>query len=168
MQRHQLIAGEHTSALFRVAESASIVRRHAQQLRRHAVRGQNVIPRRALDAPRNSSFAATSLVPALRLPYLAAAVQRRSHRSPAAPNAGCFLAGGMIAVAQRRMPANERLLRRQEVEHRVGLKKSAIYQRIAKGAFPVPVPDEDGTNVRWLESEIRAYIAARKRARDAG
>ncbi|MGO1068384.1 helix-turn-helix transcriptional regulator [Lysobacter sp. CA199] len=74
----------------------------------------------------------------------------------------------MMAVAQRRMPANERLLRRQEVEHRVGLKKSAIYQRIAKGAFPVPVPDEDGTNVRWLESEIRAYIAARKRARDAG
>lgn len=57
-----------------------------------------------------------------------------------------------MAVAQSRVPAYERLLRRQEVEARVELKKSAIYQRIAKGAFPVPVPDEDGTNVRWLES----------------
>ena len=73
-----------------------------------------------------------------------------------------------MRAAQRRMPANERLLRRREVESRVGLKKSAIYQRIAKGVFPVPVPDEDGANVRWLESEIRAYIAARKRARDGG
>ncbi|WP_428995237.1 helix-turn-helix transcriptional regulator [Lysobacter enzymogenes] len=55
-----------------------------------------------------------------------------------------------------RLPANERLLRSEEVEKKVGLKKSAIYQRIARGELPFSVPDEDGTNVRWLDSEIRA------------
>ncbi|MGH8082454.1 MAG: helix-turn-helix transcriptional regulator [Lysobacter sp.] len=64
--------------------------------------------------------------------------------------------------------APERLLRRREVESHVGLKKSAIYQRMEKGLFPRPVPDEDGRNVRWLESEVLAYIASRKRARDEG
>lgn len=38
-----------------------------------------------------------------------------------------------MRTAQVRVRANERLLRRREVESRVGLKKSAIYQRIAKG-----------------------------------
>ncbi|WP_425493954.1 helix-turn-helix transcriptional regulator [Lysobacter gummosus] len=73
-----------------------------------------------------------------------------------------------MRTAHSRVPANERLLRRKEVEEKVGLKKTAIYQRIAKGVFPVPVPDEDGTTVRWLDSEIRAYIAGRKRARGGG
>lgn len=54
---------------------------------------------------------------------------------------------------------NERLLRRAEVERRVGLKRSAIYERVAKGTFPRPVKDEEGgAAVWWLESEIQAWI----------
>lgn len=52
----------------------------------------------------------------------------------------------------------ERLLRRAEVERRVGLKRSAIYERVAKGTFPRPVKDDEGAAVWWLESEIQAWI----------
>jgi prophage regulatory protein len=63
---------------------------------------------------------------------------------------------------------SERLLTRSEVETRVGLKRSAIYERMAAGVFPRPVPDEFGHRVRWVESEIDAYVAARIEARNMG
>ncbi|MFD0738295.1 helix-turn-helix transcriptional regulator [Lysobacter koreensis] len=58
----------------------------------------------------------------------------------------------------------ERRLRLRQVVDRVGLHKTAIYARIAAGKFPVPV--KDGSASFWLESEIEAYIAASKAARD--
>jgi prophage regulatory protein len=63
---------------------------------------------------------------------------------------------------------SERLLTRSEVEARVGLKRSAIYERMAAGVFPRPVPDELSRAVRWVESEIDAYVAARIEARNMG
>jgi predicted DNA-binding transcriptional regulator AlpA len=37
----------------------------------------------------------------------------------------------------------QRLLRRQEVEHVTGLKRSTIYELVAAGEFPKPVPISD-------------------------
>jgi len=56
------------------------------------------------------------------------------------------------------------LLRLPAVMARVGLKKTAIYARIAAKTFPAPITD--GGVSRWLESEIDAYIAALKAQRD--
>lgn len=49
--------------------------------------------------------------------------------------------------------ATEKLLRLPTVIERVGLKRTAIYDRIKIGTFPRPVP-LDGCAVAWLESEI--------------
>jgi len=56
---------------------------------------------------------------------------------------------------------NEILLPRREVERRVGLGRSAIYARMARGTFPKQVPDIDTETVWWLESEIDAWVQAR-------
>jgi prophage regulatory protein len=61
---------------------------------------------------------------------------------------------------------SERLLPRAEVEKRVGLKRSAIYELMARGEFPKPV--RAGAGVRWVESEIAAWIAARIAERNMG
>lgn len=50
----------------------------------------------------------------------------------------------------------ERCLTITEVEHRVGRKKSWIYARIQRNRFP---PPDQG---RWYESEINAYLNARR------
>lgn len=57
-----------------------------------------------------------------------------------------------------------RLLRIADVKDRVGLSRTTIYDRIAKGDFPRPVPL--GTIVGWVESEIEAWINARIAERD--
>jgi len=72
--------------------------------------------------------------------------------------------------------ARAALLRRQEVERLTGLGRSAIYARMTKShpsydeTFPRPVPiggDIDKpTAVRWVESEILDWIAARIAQRD--
>lgn len=63
----------------------------------------------------------------------------------------------------------ERLLPRREVETRVGLKRSAIYDRMSRGSFPKPIHDDEGQTVWWLESEINAWIATKiARSRNVG
>lgn len=52
----------------------------------------------------------------------------------------------------------ERLIRLPEVEHRVGLKKSAIYQWIKEGRFPAPRKLGPTCSV-WTESSINDWIA---------
>ena len=60
-----------------------------------------------------------------------------------------------------------RLIRRPKVESKVGLGRSSIYERIARGEFPAPV-SLGRRSVAWIESEIDAWIAARISAsRDA-
>lgn len=52
------------------------------------------------------------------------------------------------------------LLRRRQVEALTGLRRSTIYERMARGQFPRPV--RLGTRaVAWLASEIDSWIAAR-------
>lgn len=61
----------------------------------------------------------------------------------------------------RDIPADERLIRLPEVMHRVGLGRTAIYQRIRRSEFPRPIR-VDGMAL-WRESEVRAWIAERVR-----
>jgi prophage regulatory protein len=58
-----------------------------------------------------------------------------------------------------------RVLRRREVEARVGLKKSDIYARIAAGEFPRPIP-LGARAVGWLEDEVDAWVTARVAERE--
>lgn len=52
---------------------------------------------------------------------------------------------------------NERLIRIRDVEHLVGLKKTAIYDRIKKGEFPAPVKLGERVSV-WRETQVSAWI----------
>lgn len=61
----------------------------------------------------------------------------------------------------------DRILRLRELERLVGLKKTAIYDRIRCGAFPAPVR-LSATVSGWLLSEVQAWIQAQQQARDAG
>lgn len=59
----------------------------------------------------------------------------------------------------------DRLLSRWEVERLTGFKRTTLYARIAAGTFPAPLRDPDGGRaVRWLESDVLAWIARWKRA----
>ena len=51
-----------------------------------------------------------------------------------------------------------RLLRRDEVEHIVGLKRSAIYDRIEKGDFPKQVRLHNSRTVRWRSDDIKKWF----------
>ena len=53
-----------------------------------------------------------------------------------------------------------RLIRLPQVEHMTGLKRSAIYQRIARNEFPAP-RRVTGRCSAWLESDVTAWILAR-------
>ena len=57
------------------------------------------------------------------------------------------------------------ILRRPEVERVTGLPRSTIYEKMARGEFPKPVP-LSGRAVGWLESEIADWQKARIAARD--
>jgi prophage regulatory protein len=54
----------------------------------------------------------------------------------------------------------ERLLPRSEVERRTGLSRSTIYERMAAGRFPPARREPETGTVRWLESEVDAWIEA--------
>jgi predicted DNA-binding transcriptional regulator AlpA len=56
----------------------------------------------------------------------------------------------------------ERCLTLEDVEKRVARKKSWIYQQIKRKRFPEP---DSG---RWYESEINAYLHARRSGRLSG
>jgi len=53
------------------------------------------------------------------------------------------------------------LLRRYQVEHLVGLKKSAIYKMIREGKFPKPVRISDRA-VAWRQEEVEQWIKSRE------
>jgi prophage regulatory protein len=56
-------------------------------------------------------------------------------------------------------------LRRPQVERATGLHRSSIYERMAAGTFPKPIP-LGGRAVGWLQSEIAAWLEKRKAERD--
>lgn len=62
------------------------------------------------------------------------------------------------AMAMAQAPAGPgKLLKLAEVEARVGLKKSAIYQRVAAGTFPAPVSIAAKAS-RWRESDVEKWL----------
>ncbi len=50
------------------------------------------------------------------------------------------------------------ILRRRQVEKRVGLTRSPIYARIKNGTFPKPIHLGNGRAVGWIEAEIDAWL----------
>jgi prophage regulatory protein len=61
----------------------------------------------------------------------------------------------------------ERFYRRREVEQLTGLATSTLYEQIASGRFPKPVPI-GVQSVAWRESEIAAWQQDRINARESG
>lgn len=62
-------------------------------------------------------------------------------------------------------PLGDRLLRLPEVTQKVGIKKDAIYFRVARGEFPKPIR-LGYRAVAWLESEVDQWISNRVSDRD--
>jgi prophage regulatory protein len=61
----------------------------------------------------------------------------------------------------------QRFLRLPEVRQVTGLATSSIYQQIALGRFPKPVPlDVGGRRVGWVEAEVAEWQAACLAARE--
>jgi len=58
-----------------------------------------------------------------------------------------------------------RILRRRAVEERTGLKTSSIYEKVAEGTFPKPIPLGERA-VGWIEDEVEAWIEKQIAARD--
>ena len=58
---------------------------------------------------------------------------------------------------------SDKLLRREEVEARVGLKRSSIYREMRAGRFPLPIKVGPRA-VRWPERELEDWLADRPRA----
>lgn len=54
------------------------------------------------------------------------------------------------------MTIKSELLRLKDVERVSGYKKSKIYELIKQGEFPAP--KKDGTNSRWLSTEVQQWI----------
>jgi prophage regulatory protein len=54
----------------------------------------------------------------------------------------------------------ETLLRRKDVQARIGLSRSTIYALISEGKFPKPIP-LTGRTVAWTQSSIDQWIAGR-------
>ena len=65
------------------------------------------------------------------------------------------------------MEDHDRLLRRPEIEQRCGLARSTIYRLMDEDRFPRPIRVGPKA-VRWLESDIDAWVASRPRAAGAG
>lgn len=51
------------------------------------------------------------------------------------------------------------ILRRPQVQARIGLSRSTLYDRIRAGTFPAPV-SLGGKAVGWIESEVDAWLTA--------
>ena len=64
-------------------------------------------------------------------------------------------------------PPLRRFLRISQVEAVTGLRKSAIYARIKRGAFPKAIPLGNAPNsaVAWIDSEIAEWQSERLRYR---
>ena len=65
------------------------------------------------------------------------------------------------------MTDHDRLLRREEVESLVGLKRSSLYREMRAGRFPLPLRIGPRA-VRWPASEIQSWLASRPRATGEG
>ena len=53
-----------------------------------------------------------------------------------------------------------RILRRKQLEARLGLSRSTIYAKVAAGELPPPIRLGTGRAVGWVEGEIDQWLAA--------
>lgn len=53
-----------------------------------------------------------------------------------------------------------RILRRKQLEARLGLSRSTIYAKVAAGEMPPPIQLGTGRAVGWIEGEIDQWLAA--------
>ena len=60
---------------------------------------------------------------------------------------------------------SDKILRRPEVQRRVGMGRSTLYGAIAEGRFPKPIKIGE-RSVGWLECEVQGWLEARVAARD--
>ena len=58
------------------------------------------------------------------------------------------------------MSTIDHMLRREEVQKRTGLSRSAIYRLMREGDFPLPRRLGQRA-VRWRESDLEAWLASR-------
>lgn len=58
------------------------------------------------------------------------------------------------------------ILRRSEVEKRLGIPKSSLYAMVTNGKFPKPIKLNDRSS-GWVSTEIDQWIEARIAERDA-
>jgi prophage regulatory protein len=68
-------------------------------------------------------------------------------------NTGAF----SMATSNQTTPT---ILRRRQVESRVGLSRSTLYQKISRGEFPAPIR-LSAQAVGWLSHEVDQWIQAR-------
>ena len=61
------------------------------------------------------------------------------------------------------MEQEDRLLTRREVEARCRLARTTLYKMMREGQFPCPIRI-GARAVRWLQSEVEAWIQSRPRA----
>ncbi len=52
-----------------------------------------------------------------------------------------------------------RILRRKQLEARLGLSRSTIYAKVAAGELPPPIRLGTGRAVGWVEGEIDQWLA---------
>ena len=65
---------------------------------------------------------------------------------------------GVINTDREQPPKPESLLRLKEVESRVALCGSQIYNLIREERFPAPIKLMGGRRSAWIESEVSAWI----------
>lgn len=65
-----------------------------------------------------------------------------------------------MTLSKNQKIANQRLIRRKEVEAKTGLGASSIYAEMGKGKFPKPIHISE-RRVAWIESDIDGWIAER-------
>lgn len=58
------------------------------------------------------------------------------------------------------MSTIDRMLRREEVQERTGLSRSAIYRLMREGEFPLPQRVGQRA-VRWRESDLEMWLVSR-------
>jgi prophage regulatory protein len=53
-----------------------------------------------------------------------------------------------------------KIMRRKQLETRLGLSRSTIYAKVAAGELPPPIRLGSGRAVGWVEGEIDRWLAA--------
>lgn len=64
-----------------------------------------------------------------------------------------------VAAQLKEVLTRQTILRRKQVEHRTGLSRSTIYERVRAGTFPRPI-SLGGRAVGWLEIEVDGWLSA--------